>query len=226
MPVRVEEPPRHEPPPIATLRPVDAHSFRTSAIRNSPYEDDEDEDEDMGWGEGGPIVMTDDDYDSEEPPHAYKYQPAINSSTNSSTANNYTGSNHPHPPPIQHNHIPPRHASGTGLHGVFSSPYHPPPPQTQDNSIIDRLRQEVEALKRQSADQEHLTLRLSNQLTRAETEAARAKQALKMAESRLEDEARRRIEAERAADEEARMRRQAEDGLRVLQMRTGISSPR
>ena len=57
-----------------------------------------------------------------------------------------------------------------------------------------------------------------NALTRAETEGLRTKQALKMAESRLEDERRRRLEAEHAADEEARMRRQVEDQYRALQM--------
>ena len=62
--------------------------------------------------------------------------------------------------------------------------------------------------------------------TRAETDAARAKQALKMAESRLEDETRRRVDAERAADEEARLRRHAEEQLRAYQMRAaGMPSP-
>ena len=87
-----------------------------------------------------------------------------------------------------------------------------------------RLRQEIDSLKRHSSDQEALTIRLSNSLTRAETDAARAKQALKMAESRLEDESRRRVEAERAADEEARLRRMAEERLRSYQTRYGLAA--
>lgn len=92
--------------------------------------------------------------------------------------------------------------------------------------MVARFKQEIENLKRHSSDQEALTIRLSNSLTRAETDAARAKQALKMAESRLEDETRRRVEAERALDEEARLRRNAEEQLRLYRVRPahGVSS--
>ncbi|KAI0348292.1 hypothetical protein BDW22DRAFT_1350477 [Trametopsis cervina] len=230
-PIRLEEAPkRYEGPPIAILRPVDASSFKTSAVRNSPTEDD-DEDDEMGympWGDGGPIVMSDEDYDSEEPHQPYNYRPPASASSSSSVPTpTYTHSSHTNNH-NNHTHGPSRHASRNGLHGVFSSSAsssytHVP---TSQEVLLVQLRQEIEILKRQSADQEHLCLRLSNQLTRAETEAARAKQALKMAESRLEDEARRRVEAERAADEEARARRAAEDQLRTLQIRSGIPSPR
>ena len=98
------------------------------------------------------------------------------------------------------------------------------------DSLVDRMKQEIELLRRQAGEHESLTLRLSNQLTQAETETRKVKQQLKMAESRLEDEQRRRIEAERAADEEARMRRQAEDSYRALQLHAsrgipGLTSP-
>lgn len=234
--MRLEDPqPRFEAPPIATLRPVDASSFKTSAIRNSPTDDDDDDEMGyMGWGEGGPIVMTDDEYDSDPPHHAYHYRPPPSASSSSSVPTpTYHHSSHTHTDHHNnHTHGPPsaRHVNRNGLHGVFSSSsaaasYNHVPP-SQADSLIKQLQQEIESLKRQSADQEHLSLRLSNQLTRAETEAARAKQALKMAESRLEDEARRRIEAERAADGEARARREAEDQLRTLQLRPGLPSPR
>ena len=94
---------------------------------------------------------------------------------------------------------------------------------------MEALKRELEYSKRQCKDQENLTRRLHNQLTRAETEMARAKQALKMAESRLEDETRRRVEAERAADDEARLRRQAEDSYRHMQLQmraAAVQSPR
>jgi hypothetical protein len=252
---REDPPPRYEAPPIATLRPVDASSFKTSAIRKgtSPIDDEEDDDgmSYMGWGEGGPIVMSDDGYDSEDPPpHPYNYRPpAPVPSANGAPAPSYPHTHH-NSHHNSHNYGPSRHGNNTknGLHGVFSHPssslamgygqqqqqqqqqqhhhhHHMPPAQ---DPLVKQMELEIDNLRRQSADQEHLSLRLSNQLTRAETDAARAKQALKMAESRLEDETRRRIEAERAADEEARARRVAEDQLRTLQMqlRAGLPSPR
>ena len=96
--------------------------------------------------------------------------------------------------------------------------------------LVDRLRQEIETLKRQASEHESLTLRLSNQLTQAETETRKVKQQLKMTESRLEDEQRRRVEAERAVEEEARLRKSTEDSYRVLQMQAsrgipGLTSP-
>jgi phage-related minor tail protein len=92
-----------------------------------------------------------------------------------------------------------------------------------EDPLVARLKQEIDSLKRHSSDQEALTIRLSNSLTRAETDAARAKQALKMAESRLEDEARRRVEAERALDEEAKLRRHVEEQLRPYRLRGGLA---
>ncbi len=236
--VRLDEPQqRFEAPPIATLRPVDASSFKTSAIRNSPTDDDDDDEMGyMGWGEGGPIVMSDDEYNSDElHHHAYQYHPPPSASSSSSVPTpTYNHSSHTHTNHhSNHSHGPSsaRHGNRNGLHVVFSSsssaaaPYNHAPSSQQD-SLVKQLQQEIDSLRRQSADQEHLTLRLSNQLTRAETDAARSKQALKMAESRLEDETRRRVEAERAADEEARARRVAEDQLRTLQLRSSLPSPR
>ncbi|EKM61673.1 uncharacterized protein PHACADRAFT_204842 [Phanerochaete carnosa HHB-10118-sp] len=226
----------HQPVASASstrLRPVDAHSFQTSAVRGSPY-DDEDDDE-MDWGPGGPQTISDDDFSEDEPmihtttyPH---YQSPLSASSSSSTNTSYH-----HPPahsPVNHTHSIHSHSSHTnhaihsrrpGLQGSFSSSYQPaiaPPPE---DPAVTRLKQEIEALKRHSSDQEALTIRLSNSLTRAETDAARAKQALKMADSRLEDETRRRVEAERAADEEARLRRMAEERLRSYQSRHGLAS--
>ncbi len=171
----------------------------------SPYDDDEDDEEEMPWEGGAPIVMSDDDYDSEER-SPYHYNPPM-----SASSSNTAGSFH-------QAQGPPRQPARSGSNGTsYPSPYGHSP--TQDPAI-ERLKQEIEGLKRQTTDQEHLTLRLSNQLTRAEAEIIRAKHSLKMAESRLEDEIRRRVEAERAADEEAKMRRSAEDNFRMLQLQT------
>lgn len=83
-------------------------------------------------------------------------------------------------------------------------------------TIIDRLQIEMAGLKRQSADAVSITERMSDQLMEAQAEASRAKAALKALENMLEEEARKRREAERIADEEARMRRAAEEALRSL----------
>lgn len=231
----------HPPLQSTRLRPVDAHSFMTSAVRHSPY-DDEDDDE-MDWGPGGPQMISDEDFSDEDPaahppPTSFHhYSAPLSAASSSSTSTSYhRAANHSHShSPVNHtpmvhvlaqHHSPPNRA---GLHGVFSSSYQPPPPPPPppEDPVIQKLKDEVEALKRHRSDQEALTIRLSNSLTRAETDAARAKQALKMAESRLEDETRRRIEAERAADEEARLRRHVEEQLRGYQLqRAGLSSPR
>ncbi|KAF7791220.1 hypothetical protein EIP86_002234 [Pleurotus ostreatoroseus] len=226
----------HKPVPhIGALRPVDAHSFASARpVAPAAYEDEDDEDDEMAWETGAPIVMSDDEYDSEER-SPYNYHPPPSASS-AGTAASYTAHGHNHapmrqagrplangaafpPPPYAHahahTHSPTNHAAPPPL------PLPPPPPSAHapsDSPLVDRLRQEIDSLKRAASDHEHLTLRLSNQLTRAETESLRVKQALKMAESRLEDEARRRVEAERAADEEARMRRQVEDSYRALQV--------
>lgn len=208
-------------PHIGSLRPVDAHSFTSSGIRAGAFDDDDDDEDEMAWENGAPIVMSDDDYDSEER-SPYNYNPPASASSTNTTA---SFSNHNHPP------HPPLRQPGRPTNGNFSPTYnhHPPPPPpplpSSQDPAVDRLKQEIESLKRQASEHEHLTLRLSNQLTRVETESLRVKQALKMAESRLEDEQRRRIEAERAADEEARMRRQAEDGFRALQMQASRAMP-
>lgn len=226
---------------IATLRPVDAHSFKTSALRSHSYEDEDDDD--MDWGPDGPQVMSDDDFSDDEPSNPaplYQFRPPVSASSASTTSSYHSPSAaHPSHHTAQH--------SRSGLHGVFSSPSYmqhlhshphsnhvsshtpaPPPPPVQDPAV-EALKRELEDSKRQCKDQENLTRRLHNQLTRAETEMARAKQALKMAESRLEDETRRRVEAERAADDEARLRRQAEDSYRHMQLQmraAAVQSPR
>lgn len=247
-----QQPPSVAPSSSTRLRPVDAHSFQTSAVRHSPY-DDEDDDE-MDWGPGGPQTISDEDFSEDEPivhTSSYSHYQAPLSATSSSSASTsyhhhtsaHSPVNHPHASHSSHashaghsshsNHpshsnlMPPHQphqSSRSGLQGAFSSPYQPttvPPPE---DPAVTRLKQEIEALKRHSSDQEALTIRLSNSLTRAETDAARAKQALKMAESRLEDETRRRVEAERAADEEARLRKMAEERLRAYQVRYGLAA--
>ncbi|GJE89679.1 forkhead box transcription factor [Phanerochaete sordida] len=255
--------PAHPPPPpqVASssstrLRPVDAHSFQTSAVRSSPYDDDDDDE--MDWGPGGPQTISDEDYSEDEPmvhASAYShYQAPLSAASSSSASTSYHHSAahspvghshsshshashsghtmHPsHTPYSSHsshpNHTPahaPHPPARPGLQGAFSSSYDTPHIAPPQDPAVARLRQEIDAMKRHSSDQEALTIRLSNSLTRAETDAARAKQALKMAESRLEDESRRRVEAERAADEEARLRRMAEERLRSYQTRYGLAA--
>lgn len=85
---------------------------------------------------------------------------------------------------------------------------------------LDRMQKEIDALKRQSSDAQQTSLRMSDQLADAQAEANRSKASLRVIESRLEDERRRRVEAEMAADEESRARRSVEDKLRGFQLQS------
>jgi hypothetical protein len=58
---------------------------------------------------------------------------------------------------------------------------------------------------------------MAQRLQQCHAEASRAKSALRAAEEMLELEVHRREEAERLAEEEARMRKLVEDELRILQ---------
>lgn len=231
-PPRREEGGVHQPMHSTILRPVDAHSFKTSAVRRSPYE--EDDDDEMDWGPNGPHLISDEDFSDEDlvarTASYLHYQPPLSAASSSSTNASFRTATHS---PVNHTnhtahsagHTPTHQSARQGLHGVFSSGYQAPAPPK--DPVVQRLEQEIENMRRHSQDQDSLVIRLNNSLTRAETDAARAKQALKMAESRLEDETRRRVEAERAADEEARLRRHADEQFRAYQMRAaGLPSPR
>ncbi|KAI0673655.1 hypothetical protein C8Q78DRAFT_969151 [Trametes maxima] len=188
---------------IAKLRPVDSRSFsHGSAMRTRAVYDDDD-DEDMDWEEeGGGARYTDDDYSSSED-MPYQYDPRHHSHGSSS----YAGPSH-------------RSYSGSQaqpgrsvLHGAFSSYSGGDHPE----STIDRLKQEMAGLRRQSQDAVNASLRLSDELRASQEEATRAKAALKLAENMREEEVRRRIQAENNLEEEVRRRRAAEDNLRQYQ---------
>ncbi|KAF8560119.1 hypothetical protein OG21DRAFT_1479957 [Imleria badia] len=82
---------------------------------------------------------------------------------------------------------------------------------TADEGVIDRMQIEMAGLRRQAADAISVSLRISDQLAEVQAEAARAKAALRATESLLEEEGRKRREAERIASEERRLRRVAEE---------------
>jgi hypothetical protein len=88
---------------------------------------------------------------------------------------------------------------------------------TADEGVIDRMQIEMAGLRRQAADAISVSLRISDQLAEAQAEAARAKAALRATESLLEEEGRKRREAERIASEENRLRRVAEETTFRLQ---------
>ena len=81
---------------------------------------------------------------------------------------------------------------------------------------------EMAGLRRQSQDAVNASLRLSDQLTASQEDAARAKSALKIAENMLEEEARRRMQAEKNAEEEVRRRRAAEEALRQYEAQARV----
>ncbi|KAI0361056.1 hypothetical protein OH77DRAFT_390436 [Trametes cingulata] len=190
---------------IAKLRPVDSRSFShgSSMRTRGVYDEDDDEMDWEGDGPGGPY--SDDDYTSSED-MPYQYDPRHHNHSSSS----YAGPSH-------------RSYSGSQgqpgrsvLHGAFSG-FSGHSSVDHADSTIERLKMEMAGLRRQSQDAVNASLRLSDELRASQEEAARAKAALKVAENMLEEEARRRIQAEKTAEEEIRRRRAAEDTLRQYQ---------
>ncbi|KAG5647714.1 hypothetical protein DXG03_008437 [Asterophora parasitica] len=90
---------------------------------------------------------------------------------------------------------------------------------------IDALQAELTNLRRQSSEAVSLSLRLSEQLVHAQAESSRTRAALRTMEGILEDESKRRREAERALDCEVKRRRKAEDVLNNL-ARPGQTQPK
>ncbi|KIK99463.1 hypothetical protein PAXRUDRAFT_822699 [Paxillus rubicundulus Ve08.2h10] len=120
--------------------------------------------------------------------------------------------------------VPPHHnssMSGLGILGIRDVPSRMYSPERghrfYDDGLFDRMQIEMATLRRQSADAISVSLRISDQLAEAQAEAARTKAALRAAESMLEEEGRKRSEAERIANEEIRLRRTAEETILRLQ---------
>ena len=89
--------------------------------------------------------------------------------------------------------------------------------EAMPENIIDHLKVQMGLLRRQTSDARSEAAGMAQRLQQSQTEASRAKSALRAAEDMLELEVRRREEAERLAEEEARMRKLVEDELRILQ---------
>ena len=127
----------------------------------------------------------------------------------------------PYPRPILHGAFSapaPGYSSRTSP-GPGPGPSGPPPPiPDSTDAKLDKMQREIDVLKRQQADAMQASMRMSDQLAEAQAEASRSKASLRVVESRLEDERRRRVEAEMAADEESRIRRSVEDKLRSFQI--------
>jgi len=84
-------------------------------------------------------------------------------------------------------------------------------------NIIDHLKVQMGLLRRQTSDARSEAASMAQRLQESQAEVSRAKGALRAAEEMLELEVQRREEAERLAEEEARMRKIVEDELRILQ---------
>ncbi|KAH7910436.1 hypothetical protein BJ138DRAFT_1087628 [Hygrophoropsis aurantiaca] len=177
------------PSSVASDRPP--HSSRISAIRTiderSEHDDECEEKDDTG--------MSEEEYESEEdmivPPN---HQPSIASM---SIFGGQQPSTRVFCPTVAHSTV----------HDM-SKP---------DSVLVDCLQMEISGLRRQSADAVSVSLRISDQLAEAQAEAARAKAALRTMETMLEEEERKRREAERIADEETRLRRATEDSMARMQ---------
>ncbi|OCH89550.1 hypothetical protein OBBRIDRAFT_888324 [Obba rivulosa] len=191
-------PPGHPPNSSAapTLRPVDSRSFSYSSLPRANGIYDPDEDDEMDWDASGDATPDDDDVSEEDAvPPPYRHIPDPPDAPTSASPNSPT--------------------SKSGLHGAFATFGSLESPSNA--SSADRLKTEVTSLRKQAADLMTQSMRLQDQLAAAQQEASRAKASLQMLENRLEDETRRRREAEKMADEESRLRRVAEDTLRAYQ---------
>ncbi|KAI0283423.1 hypothetical protein BGY98DRAFT_952344 [Russula aff. rugulosa BPL654] len=89
--------------------------------------------------------------------------------------------------------------------------------EVMPENIIDHLKVQMGLLRRQTSEARSEAANMAQRLQQCQAEASRAKGALRAAEEMLELEVQRREDAERLAEEEARMRKLVEDELRILQ---------
>ncbi|KAH9837247.1 uncharacterized protein C8Q71DRAFT_796630 [Rhodofomes roseus] len=201
----------HPIPPLTQLRPPLSHQHRPqprrfrsrsfnqgSTLRSAKYYDEDEDEDDMEWEEEGTRMS---DYDSAEDT-PYQYDPRQKPSTSSS-----------HPP----------HSLSSLYRGGDGQAYKSPEGQTFRSSeagdpLIERLKMEMAGLRRQSTDAVNASLRLSAQLSESQADTSRARSTVKVLENRLEEEIRRRRDAEHIAEDEARLRLAAEDALRAYQL--------
>lgn len=112
-----------------------------------------------------------------------------------------------------------RRASLVGLSNFGSArsqPFTLPPfssLQEGTENMVEHMEAELETLRQKSVETVSLSLRLSEQLVDAQTESSRTRATLRTIEGLLEDETRRRREAERVAYNEEKRRRRAEEAL-------------
>lgn len=157
------------------------------------------------------------DYESEEEqgnPSKYLLRPIPNAPTrqprNAPTAP--PRSRNPQQPQTSHhqyahsnrpsdvNHQPLSRNNYNGTHDGLDNP----------DRTIERLRQEVEGLRKQSADAVSVSVKMSDQLAEAHMEASRVRAALRTLETKYEEAEKRRKDAERTADQQSRLRHAAE----------------
>ncbi|KAF7311123.1 U3 small nucleolar RNA-associated protein [Mycena chlorophos] len=82
------------------------------------------------------------------------------------------------------------------------------------DDVIEQLQMEMASLRRQSAEAISMSMRLSDQLAHAEAEVARTRSALEQTQLQLRDEATRRRQAERDAEQAIKLRGIAEEALK------------
>lgn len=187
-----------EVPSIATLPIIDDRSLRTCQISSVRTGGDqiEDEDEEMGSPDDDVDEVTDEDeYESEE-----DMVPPPHRSSMAGLAAFGLG----HAPPTS------TRLSRVTAFDNFERPDH-------SDSRLDRMESEMAGLRRQNQDTLSLSLSLNQQLSDTRAEISKTKLA-------LEEEAKKRHEAERTAEEEARLRRTAEDALNRLRSQWPKSS--
>lgn len=91
--------------------------------------------------------------------------------------------------------------------------------QTKED-VIEHMRQEIATLRRTSAEAVSTSIRLSEQLANANLEVSRSREVVRDLEDMLQDEAKKRKDAERQKEMEAERRRAAELALNNIALRS------
>ncbi|KAG7099703.1 hypothetical protein E1B28_001523 [Marasmius oreades] len=84
-------------------------------------------------------------------------------------------------------------------------------------ATIEKLQNEIASLRQQANDAVQLSIRLSDQLAQAHAEASRAKSNLRNVETLLEEESSKRMDAEKQAAEESKLKKEAQEALRATE---------
>jgi hypothetical protein len=176
-------------------------STKTSGGESSNFDEDE------SFGNGDNIDrMSDDDYESEEEEEQQRSKYLLRPVHNDASFRQYQQQQ------SLHEHLYPTRSFEANTVALRTNRH-------DEDRMIERLRLEVEGLRQQSADAVSVSVKMSDQLAEAHAEASRTRAALRDLEAKYEEAQKRREEAEKVAEKEAKLRLAAEETLRAMDCR-------